>query len=104
VAGGFNTASRPQYIAIPPSFDNTLTNLLARIEIPKSSRPSADSRFPNEFLDVAQGLVLPVIEWLDTKTLACRIEIKDFDGNNVIPSIPDERLTQNVTFFFKANV
>ena len=64
---------------------------------------SADSRFPNEFLDVAQGLVLPVIEWLDTKTLACRIEIKDVDGNNVIPSIPDERLTQNVTFFFKAN-
>ena len=36
LAGGLNMASRPQYIAIPPSFDNTRTNLLARIEIPKS--------------------------------------------------------------------
>ena len=31
-------ASRPQYIAIPPSFDNTRKNLLARIEIPKKSK------------------------------------------------------------------
>ena len=35
---GFNTASRPQYIAIPLSFDNTRKNLLARIEIPKKSK------------------------------------------------------------------
>ena len=35
---GFNTASRPQYIAIPLSFDNTWKNLLARIEIPKKSK------------------------------------------------------------------
>ena len=35
LAGGLNMASRPQYIAIPPSFDNTRKNLLARIEILK---------------------------------------------------------------------
>ena len=31
-------ASRPQYIAIPLSFDNTQKNLLARIETPKKSK------------------------------------------------------------------
>ena len=36
--GGFNTASRVPYIAIPLSFDNTRKNLKSRNEIPKKSK------------------------------------------------------------------
>ena len=41
---------------------------------------------------------LPVTGWLDSKTLGCRVEIKDFNGNNVVPNAPDEKLNTYVTF------
>ena len=39
----------------------------------------------------------------DTETLACRIGINDFNSSDIIPNIPDDGFTQNVTLFFKTN-
>ena len=57
-----------------------------------------NSNFTNQYLDVTQELKLPVTGWLDSKTLGCRVEIKDFNGNNVVPNAPDEKMNTNVTF------
>ena len=53
----------------------------------------------NQYWDVKQELKLPVIGWLDGKTLGCRIDIKDSAGYNAIPDAPEEKLNTNITFF-----
>jgi len=55
-----------------------------------------NSDFPNQYLDVTSQLELPIIGWLDTKTLGCRIEIHDTNGINLTP--PAAKLSRNVTF------
>ena len=54
-----------------------------------------------EYLDVTQKLELPIIGWLDTKTLGCRIEIHDTNGINLTP--PAAKLSKNVTFTVPGN-
>merc|ERR1712223_901699 len=57
---------------------------------------SDGSDYQNQYLDVTQQLELPVIGWLDTKTLGCRIEIHDTNGINLTP--PAAKLSRNVPF------
>ena len=57
---------------------------------------SDGSDYQNQYLDVTQQLDLPVIGWLDTKTLGCRIELHDTNGINLTP--PATKLSRNVTF------
>ena len=59
------------------------------------------SAYQNQYLDVTQRLELPVIGWLDTKTLGCRIEIHDTNGINLTP--PAAKLSRNVTFTVPGN-
>ena len=59
---------------------------------------NGNSSFTNQYLDVTQELILRVTGWLDSKTLGCRIEIRDEAGYNVVPNAPDEKLNTNVTF------
>ena len=59
------------------------------------------STYQNQYLDVTQRLELPVIGWLDTKTLGCRIEIHDTNGINLTP--PAAKLSRNVTFTVPGN-
>ena len=54
------------------------------------------SDFDDQYLDVTSQLQLPIIGWLDTKTLGCRIEIHDTNGINLTP--PATKLSKNVTF------
>ena len=62
---------------------------------------SDGSDYQNQYLDVTQQLELPVIGWLDTKTLGCRIEIHDTNGINLTP--PATKLSRNVTFTVPGN-
>ena len=62
---------------------------------------SDGSDYQNQYLDVTQQLELPVIGWLDTKTLGCRIEIHDTNGINLTP--PAAKLSRNVTFTVPGN-
>ena len=62
---------------------------------------SDGSDYQNQYLDVTQQLELPVIGWLDTKTLGCRIEIHDTNGINLTPPAP--KLGKNVTFTVPGN-
>jgi len=76
-----------------------LGNMTIEDSIQKSHE---NSNFTNQYLDVTQELKLPVTGWLDSKTLGCRVEIKDFNGNNVVPNAPDEKLNTYVTFVVPA--
>ena len=66
--------------------------------IEDSIQKNHEWNFTNQYLDVTQELKLPVTGWLDSKTLGCRVEIKDFNGNNVVPNAPEDKLNTNVTF------
>ena len=59
------------------------------------------SDFQDQYLDVTSQLELPIIGWLDTKTLGCRIEIHDTNGINLTP--PAAKLSRNVTFTVPGN-
>jgi len=75
---------------------------LGNITIEDSIEKNHEWNFTNQYLDVTQELKLHVTGWLDSKTLGCRVEIKDFNGNNVVPNAPDEKLNTTVTFNVQA--
>jgi len=55
-----------------------------------------------EYFDMTQELGLPVIGWLDSKVLGCRVAINDSNGNNLVPNASPADLTLNVTFVVEA--
>jgi len=69
---------------------------LENATIDSAVQSSWDGSEYTEYLDVTQKLELPIIGWLDTKTLGCRIEIHDTNGINLTP--PAAKLSRNVTF------
>ena len=57
-----------------------------------------------EYFDMTQELGLPVIGWLDSKVLGCRVAINDSNGNNLAPNASPADLTLNVTFVVEGSV
>ena len=53
---------------------------------------------------MTQELGLPVIGWLDSKVLGCRVAINDSNGNNLVPNASPADLTLNVTFVVEGSV
>ena len=53
---------------------------------------------------MTQELGLPVIGWLDSKVLGCRVAINDSNGNNLVPNTSPADLTLNVTFVVEGSV
>ena len=74
---------------------------LENATIDSAVQSSWDGSEYTEYLDVTQKLELPIIGWLDTKTLGCRIEIHDTNGINLTP--PAAKLSRNVTFTVPGN-
>ena len=74
---------------------------LENATIDSAVQSSWDGSEYTEYLDVTQKLELPIIGWLDTKTLGCRIEIHDTNGINLTPPAP--KLGKNVTFTVPGN-